>query len=513
MRTTLRLVGGYLAEYARRPINLALLVVVPLVFVVLAAGSLTDFASVVGGVDDLGQLAAPTAGWAAAFIAGVAGFFHVLGSRDTDRRLATAGMGAWRVTSARLVSGLVLALLAAAAAIVALAFRTGLADPTRTIVGTVMSALVYLGIGIAIGAVVHNEVNGALIVVFVWMLDVFLGPAMARGTAAVTRLFPSHFVTLYVLDTPSGYAGPIGDLGWGLVWALGALALATLIFGAATATRRKLMKAATPSGTVRGRLAAGIRYGLRDNRRNLALWMLLVVLPVFFISLSFYITPDDPAPVILIERGIAQTQVLSMADVHGAIMVPITIAFLAGLTGMFVVQGSLEADARLVLAGFKPREILASRVGVIALAGVLTTVVSLAITAIDFSPESWFWFATGNVLVAATYGMVGALIGALFGRIGGLYLMFLLPFIDVGIGQNVMFSAAPPEWGSFLPARGAVQVLVDAAFTPSFDRLYELLMALGWIGVLAVAAAAVVRRTAGLASNHAVHRTTEYRIG
>ncbi|GBE24804.1 hypothetical protein BMS3Bbin02_01079 [bacterium BMS3Bbin02] len=496
MKGMTRLTVGYLAEYARRPVNVALLVLVPLVFVMLASGSITDFASIVGGIEDPGQLAAPTAGWAAAFLAGVAGFFHVLGSRDTDRRLANAGMGAWKVTFARLVSGLGLALLASAAAIIALALRTGLDDPVRTIVGTVMTAVIYLGIGIAIGAVIRNEINGSLIVIFIWMLDVFLGPAMAGGTVALSRVFPSHFVTLYILNTPSSYAGPLGDLGWVLVWTVGALTLAALIFGAATATRRKVTKAPTPRRAARGRLKAGLRYGLRDNRRNVALWVLLVVLPVFFISLSFYITPDDPAPVELIIRGITQIKVLSMINVHGAIMVPITIAFLAGLTGMFVVQGSLEADARLALAGFRPREILASRLGVIALAGVLTTVVSLAVTAIDFVPQSWLWFAVGNGLVAATYGMVGVVIGALFGRVGGLYLMFLIPFVDVGIAQNIMFSAAPPGWGSVLPARGAVQVLIDGAFTPTFDRMGALLLAVGWLVVLTAVGAEIVRRIA-----------------
>ena len=125
-----------------------------------------------------------------------------------------------------------------------------------------------------------------------------------------------------------------------------------------------------------------------------------------------------------------------MADVHGAIMVPITIAFLAGLAGLFVVQGSLEADARLALAGFRPREILGARFGVVAVAALLTTFVALGVTAIDLTAGSWPWFTVGNVLVALTYGMIGVLIGSVFGRLGGLYLMFLLPFIDVGRSEE-----------------------------------------------------------------------------
>ncbi len=495
MTVTTQLTGRYLAEYARRPINLVLLVAVPLIFVILTAGTIADFAEVVGFTGDPSKLVAPTAGWAAAFIAGVAGFFHVLGSRDADRRLSAAGMGAGRIVTGRLASGLVLALAAALASVAALALRTGLTDPVRTIAGVVMFSVLYLGIGVAVGAVVRSDVNGSLIVIFIWMFDVFLGPGMGGSEIWITRLFPSHFITLMMLDTPSTYAGPIGDLGWALVWTFGSLGLAAVIFGAATSTR----KPRTEPGRAHAswnRLRAGVRYGLRDYRRNIALWVLLVVLPVAFISLSFYVTPGDPTPVQLTQNGVTSVKIVSLADVHGAIMVPITLAFLAGLSGLFVVQGSLEADSRLALAGFRPREILTSRLGTIVVASLLATVVALGVTAVDFAPESWIWFTVGNVLVAVTYGMIGVLVGVLFGRLGGLYVMFLVPFIDVGLAQNIMFSASPPNWGVVLPGRGGVQVLVDGAFTTTFDQFAMLMLALVWIVGLALVTAFVFRRIA-----------------
>lgn len=484
MTATVLLTRKYLSEYGRRPINVVLIVAVPLIFVTLAAGAIADFAAVVGGVGDTGQLAAPTAGWAAAFLAGVAGFFHVLGSRQADRRLALAGMGPNRIMLARIGSGLVLGLLAAGAAIGALAIRTGITDPFRVVAGTAMFAIIYLGIGVAIGTLVRSEVNGSLVVIFVWMLDVFLGPAMAGGQAWITRLFPSHFVTLVTLNTASGHAGPVGDLGWALVWTVGALGFAGAVFRYGSATRQGVRRPILDGRWAR--IIAGLRYGLRDYRRNPAMWVLLLLLPVFFITLSFWVTPSDPTPVELTEAGSRAVQIISMAEVHGAIMVPITIAFLAGLAGLFVVQGSLEADARLVLAGFRPWEVLVSRLGVVALAGILTTVVSLLVTSIDFAPVNWAWFTVGNVLVAFTYGLVGVLVGARFGRLGGLYMMFLLPFIDVGLAQNIMFSAAPPSWGAALPGRGSVSVLIDAAFTPTFDQVANLVLAGGWLVGLAV---------------------------
>lgn len=494
MSAVVRLTASYLIEYVRRPMNTALLVLVPLIFVALAADAIADFAGIVGGVEDASLLAAPTAGWAAAFLAGVAGFFHVLGSRSADRRLAHAGMGPIRVLTARVASGVVLALLASAAALVALGISTGLGDPLRAISGTVLFATIYLGLGVAVGAIVRSDVNGSLVVIFVWMLDVFLGPAMGGGGAWVTRLFPSHFVTLVMLDSASGHGGPIGDLGWALMWAVGAMVVAGIVFS--RGTRNAVEHAAHRRPSTARRVAAGLRYGFIEYRRNAAMWVLLVALPVFFITLSFIITPNDPAPVELTEGGVTSVRVLSMIDVHGAIMVPITVGFLAGLAGLFVIQGSLDADARLALAGFKTREILTSRMGVVVMAGAVTTVVSLAVTALDFAPESWLWFAAGNGLVAVTYGLIGVLVGVPFGRLGGLYVMFLLPFIDIGLAQNVMFSAAPPAWGAGLPGRGAVRVLVDAAFTPSFDGMTSLLASLAWIAVLVVAAGLAFRSSA-----------------
>lgn len=487
--------GRFLAEYSRRPINVALLFLVPVIFVVLASGVITDFAQIVGTVADSRRLAAPTAGWAAAFLAGVAGLFLVLGSRDADRRLAIAGMRPSLITGARLGSGLALAVVAAAASIGALALGAGVTNAAQTVAGTLMFAFTYLGIGVAVGALVQSDVNGSLIVVFIWMIDVFLGPAMAGSDIWITRLFPSHYATLVMLDTTSGHSGPIGDLGWALMWTVIALAAAAAVFGAATSKRGGRPTAIRLKNGPR-RVGAGLRYGLRDYRRNAALWVLLVLLPVFFISLSFYITPNAPALVELVEDGVATMKTLSMIDVHGAIMVPITVAFLAGLSGLFIVQGSLDADARLVVSGFRPIEILASRMGTIAAAVLLTTTVSLAVTAIDFTPEIWTWFSIGNLLVAATYGMIGVLVGTQFGRLGGLYVMFLLPFIDVGIAQNIMFSATPPAWGLILPSHGGVQVLVDAAFTGTFDQFNALALATAWLVAATTLAAIVFRHIA-----------------
>jgi hypothetical protein len=476
----------YLAEYARRPLNLVLLAVVPVVFVTLSAGAIADFADALGGFTELGTVEAASAGWAASLLAGISGFFHVTGSRDADRRLAAAGAGTLRVVTARLVSALALAAVASVGALLALALRTGIADSPRVIGVTALMALLYLGIGAGVGAVVRSELNGSLIIVFAWMFDVFFGPAMGRTASPIIRVFPLHFPTLVVTDVASGHSGPLGDVGLSAAWAIAAMGVAVVAL--VRTTRPVPLTGPRLHGGLR-RTVVALRYGFRDYRRNAVLWVLLVGLPVVFITLSIAVTPDEPAPVELVENGRRGLQLLSMTDLHGAIMVPITVGFLAGLAGLFVALGSAEGDRRLVLAGYRPLEVLAARLGVIVSAALLTTGVSLAVTGVSFTPAVWVTFAIANGLVAVTYGMIGVLIGPRFGLLGGLYLMLALPFIDIGIAQNAMFDAAPPTWAAFMPAHGAVRVLLDGAFTPGFDEVSGLALAVAWlVGVTALAA-------------------------
>ena len=109
--TTVVFVRRFLVDYARNPVNLLLLVVVPTVFVMVVASSLADFANLLGGVDG-SAVETATAGWAAAFLAGIAMYFQTASTRDTDRRLIIAGLPASRlvvpvhqVGSSRLTGG------------------------------------------------------------------------------------------------------------------------------------------------------------------------------------------------------------------------------------------------------------------------------------------------------------------------------------------------------------------------------------------------------------------------
>jgi hypothetical protein len=169
-------------EQLRAPFTLALLVAIPALFVVSAAGALSDFASALGGSLAGDAAIALSAGWAAAFISGTLGFFQAASSRGADRRLALAGLGPSRVAVSRIAASVLLALLAAAAAFAALALRVNVAHPLHAAVAVLGFALLYLAIGVLVGSIIRSPLEGSLLVVFVFLLDVFAGPGMTGGS-------------------------------------------------------------------------------------------------------------------------------------------------------------------------------------------------------------------------------------------------------------------------------------------------------------------------------------------
>lgn len=484
----------FLADYVRNPVNLFLLVVVPAVFVVVAAGRLADLARLLGDAGAAAGVGTATAGWAAAFLAGIAMYFQVAAARDADRGLVVAGLPARRLVAARLAAGLCLAGIGTAAALGALALRTGIDNPGRAVAGTVMFALVYLGIGAIVGAVVRNPVNGSVLVLLVWIVDVMLGPSMGLGTKLVTRFLPTHFVTLWMTDRPSGHAGGLGDLGIALAWTLGSLVLAfTVALLTARAAHRR--RPGARPGSVGDQLGAAIRAGWRDWRRNRVLWLLLAAVPVVYIVLAEASTPHESMTINATRHGVYGPQIVDLYDIHAGLMAPIAIASLATLAGLFVVLDSRAGDRRAALAGLRPGVAYTARLAVVGLATAAASAVSVAVTAAMFSPRQWGWYLAANVALGATYALLGMLLAPIFGRVAGVFVAFLIPFLDLGMGQSPMLHGDPAGWAHWLPGHGAYRILIDATVTGDFDQTWALLAAAGWLAALAIAATILLRRT------------------
>ncbi|WP_412075871.1 hypothetical protein ACLF6K_08480 [Streptomyces xanthophaeus] len=102
----------FLTNASRPPINLLVLVLVPVVFVVVAAGPMADAAELLGGPGGPAVQTA-TAGWAAGFIAAVGTYLQMRAARAANRRLLLAGLAPSWLVGARMAIGLALAPLAA----------------------------------------------------------------------------------------------------------------------------------------------------------------------------------------------------------------------------------------------------------------------------------------------------------------------------------------------------------------------------------------------------------------
>ncbi|HEX2499089.1 MAG TPA: ABC transporter permease, partial [Actinomycetes bacterium] len=466
--TTMVLVRRFLADYARNPVNLLTLVLVPVVFVVVAAGPLADAAKLLGGASGDLAVETATAGWAAGFLAGIAMYFQITAARDADRRLVISGLRPARLVGARLLTGLGLALIVAVAALVALQLRTGIASPARAAAGTVMFAIIYLAIGAMVGALVRNPVNGTVVILFVWIVDVFFGPTLSGADRVATRVLPTHFVSLWMVDLPSRHGGRLGDFGLALSWTLGAVVVAWAVIAGTSRVARNRRRA--PPGSVGAQLRTAVRMALREWRRNPALWALFVVVPAVFILLSDAITPHGSMAVGLVENGRRVTGLFDPAHIHAGTMAPIAVASLATLAGLFVVLDSRAGDQRLALAGMRVPVLLASRLAVVVLAALLATGISLAVTATVFQAHQWVLYAAASVLIALTYGMLGVLIGPIFGRVSGVFIAFLVPFLDLGIAQSPMLRGEPPGWADYLPGYGGARLFIDGALSSGFDE-------------------------------------------
>lgn len=197
----------------------------------------------------------------------------------------------------------------------------------------------------------------------------------------------------------------------------------------------------------------------REYARTPVLLALLVAVPAYVVGVITRVAPDGRLPV-----TVDGTRVVASApDLYGVLMAPMAAALVAGITGLFLVQSGREADGRLVLAGFHPAEVVTARLGLLGGVGLLATAVAVGALWTTFQPDAVGWFVAAVLLGAVTYGLVGALVGTLFDRLPGTYLLLFAPSLDLFLFQNP--AAAAPPLAEWLPGHYAVELAMQAAFT------------------------------------------------
>jgi hypothetical protein len=215
----------FVREHLRARLTLVLLVAIPAFFVLVFASVLGDFARALGGTLAERAATAISAGWAAAFLSGSLAFFEVTSSRGADRRLALAGLGPWRVAASRIAAALALGITVSAAAFVTLWLRSGIEHPAHAALAIFAFAAIYIGVGALVGAFVSGPLEGSLLVVLVFVIDVFSGPAMTSSDS-FSPLTPTRKAADLLIAAGGGQGSPGGDWLAVAAVALGALVVA-----------------------------------------------------------------------------------------------------------------------------------------------------------------------------------------------------------------------------------------------------------------------------------------------
>ena len=218
--------GSFVREHLRTRLTLALLVVIPIFFVLIFASVLGEFAKALGGTLAGGATTAISAGWAAAFLCGALAFFQVSSSRGADRRLAAAGLGAGRVALARIAAAMALGVTVSAVAYLTLWLRSGIEHPLHAAVAIFAFAAIYIGIGALIGALVSGQLEGSLLVVLVFAVDAFSGPSMT-SSGGVLAYGPTRDAAKLLIASGTGQGSAGGE--WFAVAASVLVALAVAL--------------------------------------------------------------------------------------------------------------------------------------------------------------------------------------------------------------------------------------------------------------------------------------------
>lgn len=233
------------AELARQPTTLALLVLLPPVVIELYGVALASFPMLPGLEIDPATAGRMTGAlFAVAFLAGLVGLFQAISARHGDERAAIAGYPRWAMLTTRLATMLLVALAGATVAFVAFTYRVDVASPGLAFAVLALAALLYGLLGILVGALVPRELEGSLVLVFVADIDNALSSGLFAidasvtlpvvGAVGVTDLVPLyHPHELFVAAVMDGtlatdHLAPVA------VWIGGVLVAAFLVYGRVT---------------------------------------------------------------------------------------------------------------------------------------------------------------------------------------------------------------------------------------------------------------------------------------
>jgi ABC-2 type transport system permease protein len=216
------------------------------------------------------------------------------------------------------------------------------------------------------------------------------------------------------------------------------------------------------------RVRISVAMTARALLRSRVALLLLFVVPTLFVALVALITSHRRIAVELPSAGVGALLELSQRQ-QGLVFVGLAaVGVLTAFLALDLLQRDAEATRRLVLCGYRPREVIAARLTVlVAIVMVIASYVAVLIQLV-FRPAHPAAMWLGFLLGGWVYGCYGVLVGALVRReLEGILLVVLLANIDVGWVQNPIYYADAQVKSVIrsLPAHFPSQVSMLAAFT------------------------------------------------
>jgi len=187
--------ASHVREFARMPLNVALLVVFPVVVVEGYGAAMAAFPRFphlgAGTMAELGQVNGAV--YAAGFLSGIVGLFQMISALQADERLGICGYDRSELFGSRFASVALGSALVAGAATAALVASVDPESALAAFGALTLAALIYGLIGMLVGAVLPRALEGSLVLVFLVDFDDFLSSGLLDVEWEVVGLLPLYY--------------------------------------------------------------------------------------------------------------------------------------------------------------------------------------------------------------------------------------------------------------------------------------------------------------------------------
>lgn len=176
-----------LAELARQPLTLVMLVLLPPAVIEMygiAVASFPQLPTLGADPATIGRITGTL--FSVAFLAGLIGLFQVISARKGDERVSIAGFPRRITLASRLVTMLVVSLVGAVVAFLVFNFRVAVSDPLMAFWTLTLAGLLYGLLGVIIGTLIPQPLEGSIVLVFMADLDNALSSGLFPINASVT---------------------------------------------------------------------------------------------------------------------------------------------------------------------------------------------------------------------------------------------------------------------------------------------------------------------------------------